>query len=173
MKIETFEEKIEVGKYIDDYVNVEEFLEYCRQCNNYNCAWSCPSFDFDPVDYWKSYDHFHVVGKKMILAEEEKEDWENLLIQVKGKLTEELYEAERRHPGSISLSAGSCKICGEGNCSRKTGEPCRYPDKMRYSIEALGGNVGLTASRLLGIPLQWMEEGRVPDYFVLVGGLLY
>ena len=44
---------------------------------------------------------------------------------------------------------------------------------MRYSIESLGGKVGLTASKLLGINLQWIEAGQIPDYFVLVGGLLY
>ena len=43
---------------------------------------------------------------------------------------------------------------------------------MRYSIEALGGNVGKTVHDLLGIELEWIEEGKVPSYFVLVGGLL-
>ena len=28
-------------------------------------------------------------------------------------------------------------------------------------------------SKLLGIELQWMEEGRLPKYFVLAGGLLF
>ena len=57
-------------------------------------------------------------------------------------------------------------------CTRPDGQPCRYPDTMRYSIEALGGNVGLTVQKLLGIQLEWMEEGKLPSYFVLVGGLL-
>ena len=43
---------------------------------------------------------------------------------------------------------------------------------MRYSIESLGGNVGLTVSKLMGIELEWMEEGKIPSYFVLAGGLL-
>lgn len=43
---------------------------------------------------------------------------------------------------------------------------------MRYSIESIGGNVGLTVSKLLGIQLEWLKEGQVPEYFVLVGGLL-
>lgn len=93
--------------------------------------------------------------------------------QVKSGMTEILYAKEAEYPGSVSLSAGSCTICGENNCTKKDGAPCRFPEKMRYSIEALGGNVGLTASRLLGIDLQWITEGQVPDYFVLVGGLLY
>lgn len=43
---------------------------------------------------------------------------------------------------------------------------------MRYSIESLGGNVGLTIEKLMGIHLEWMEEGRLPHHFVLVSGLL-
>lgn len=174
MKIETYEKTIGVPAYIEGYVNVEEFLESCKVCGNYDRKWSCPSYDFDPVeDYWKKFSNFYVVGKKMILAEEEKENWENLMEEVKGQLTEELFEKEKQYPGSRSLSAGSCHICGTDNCSKAAGEPCRFPDKMRYSVESLGGNVGLTASRLLGIELQWIEEGQVPDYFTLVGGLLY
>lgn len=167
MKIETFTKTIDVPTYVEGYVNVEEFLECCKVCGNYDRKWSCPSYDFDPVeDYWKQFEHLYVVGKKMILTEEEKDNWENLMTEVKAQLTAELFEEEEKHPGS-------CHICGEDNCSKPLGQPCRFPDKMRYSVESLGGNVGLTASKLLGIQLQWIEEGKVPDYFVLVGGLLY
>ena len=44
---------------------------------------------------------------------------------------------------------------------------------MRYSIESLGGNVGLTISKLLKLELEWIEEGKLPNYFILVSGLLY
>lgn len=173
MKTETFEKTIDVETYVRDYVNVEEFLDCCRQCDSFEQKWSCPSYSFDPVDYWKKYDRLYVIGKKMILEEGEKENWRDLMTQVKEELAEVLYGMEAARPGSVSLSAGSCSLCGEDGCSRKTGEPCRFPEKMRYSIESLGGNVGLTVSRLLGVELLWIEEGRVPDYFVLVGGLLY
>lgn len=44
---------------------------------------------------------------------------------------------------------------------------------MRYSIEALGGNVGRTLSKYLHLKLLWMEKGRLPAYFIIVGGLLH
>ena len=174
MKIETYEKEIKVADYIEGYVCVEEFLEMCKACENYDRKWSCPSYDFDPIeDYWKKFETLRVVGKKMFLEEGEKENWQELVGQIQDTLTAELYEREMEFPGSQSLSAGSCRICGQNHCARKNGEPCRFPDKLRYSIESLGGNVGLTCTKLLGVPLQWMEEGKVPDYFVLVGGLLY
>ena len=92
--------------------------------------------------------------------------------EVKEDMSRELYEMEKQHPGSVSLSAGSCSMCREEGCTRSKGEPCRHPNLMRYSIESVGGNVGLTVSKLMGYELEWVEEGKVPSYFVLVGGLL-
>lgn len=174
MRIETFENTISVEEYIEKYVNVEEFLEYCKVCKNYNKIWACPSFDFDPIDYWKQYDNFYVIGKKIysegLTSESE---WKEIYYAEKRKLSQFLFEKEKEKPGSISLCAGSCDICLNIGCTRITGGPCRNPDKMRYSIESLGGNVGLTADKLLGIELKWLNESTIPEYFVLVGGLLY
>ena len=43
---------------------------------------------------------------------------------------------------------------------------------MRYSVESLGGNVGLTVQKLLHLHLEWIEENRLPHHFILVNGLL-
>ncbi|HKM29007.1 MAG TPA: DUF2284 domain-containing protein [Anaerovoracaceae bacterium] len=173
MKIETYEAGISTVDYIDKYVDIGGFLEMCKACDCYNNKWSCPPFDFSPREYWENYDNLYFLGKKIIFDDEEKENWKENLTAVKDQLTEELFAKEREFPGSVSLSAGNCEICGEDNCTKPQCQPCRYPDKMRYSIESLGGNVGLTASKLLGIELKWMTDGELPEYFVLVGGLLY
>ena len=171
--LERFEKEISVPLYLEHYVNVEEFLEYCKACPNYEKIWSCPSYDFNPEDYWKEYSTLTVLGYKINFAQDmtEKRSME-IMAEVKNKITEELFAMEEECPGSISLSAGSCSVCGPENCTRTDGKPCRYPEKMRYSIESLGGNVGKTVSKLLGIELEWIEEGKIPSYFVLVGGLL-
>ena len=83
-----------------------------------------------------------------------------------------MMEEEKKYPGSISLSAGSCSRC-KGGCTRPQGKPCRFPDEIRYSIESLGGNVGMTIEKLMGLELEWMEEGKLPSHFILVNGLLY
>lgn len=171
--LQKFERKIPVTDYISDYVNVNEFLEYCRSCPNFDKVWSCPSYDFEPEEYWRKYSSLYVLGYKINFDGSESEERSlKIMAEVKEKITRELFELEKTHPGSVSLSAGSCSLCGKGNCTRISGKPCRYPEKMRYSIESLGGNVGKTVHDLLGIPLEWIEEGKVPSYFVLVGGLL-
>lgn len=42
-----YEKEITVKDYLAQYVNVEEFLAYCKECKNYDRVWSCPSYDFE------------------------------------------------------------------------------------------------------------------------------
>ena len=172
-RLERFEERIPVKDYIKDYVNVDEFLECCKRCPNYDQVWSCPSYDFKSEDYWKEYESLYILGYKINFdGTVSQEESLKIMAEVKENMAGELFKMENQCPGSVSLSAGSCSLCGKGNCTRPSGKPCRYPEKMRYSIESLGGNVGKTVHDLLGIELEWIEEGKVPSYFVLVGGLL-
>lgn len=181
-RTERYENEVAVSDYVDACVDVQEFLPYCRKCPNYGRTWSCPEYDFDPYDYWKKYQTFKIIGVKIFLPEEyagkdcsdeeRKKILNEILWKEKRKLSEELYGMEAQHLGSISLSAGNCQVCPEGQCTRAEGKPCRNPEKMRYSVESLGGNVGLTVTKYLHQRLEWIEEGKMPYYFILVCGLL-
>ncbi len=94
---------------------------------------------------------------------------ESLWIE-KEKFALELLEKEKLIPGSLALSCGSCKLCEV--CNRVKEKICQDPDYMRYSIEALGGDVGETSQKFFGKPLLWVKDGIAPEYLVLVGGLL-
>lgn len=177
-----YEAEITVDKYLDKYVDIEQFEAKCKECPNYSKIWSCPEFDFDPKAYWKKYHDLFLLALKIKPDDKyrglcfEGEELDRILKETlnKGKelLTGELAVWEKKMPGSVALSAGSCILC-DGRCARAEGQPCKHPDEMRYSIESLGGNVGKTITDLMGLELLWMEEGRIPEYFVLVGGLLY
>lgn len=172
---------ISVDEYLEQYVDVETFLDACKACSNYDKVWSCPSYDFNVIQYWKRFQTLHLTACKILFPEEmlaktyTKEETDRIIRQVvlpeKQRLTDMLMEEEKKYPGSVSLSAGTCQLC-ENGCAKPLGKPCRFPEKMRYSIEALGGNVGLTIEKLMGIRLEWMEEGKLPHHFVLVCGLL-
>lgn len=170
-KLERFEAETDIESYIKEYVDIEQFLECCKACPNYNNIWSCPPYDFDPMEIWRAHEKILIAGYRLTFDEDRTEEgMTKALWEVKKKLGDELYELEEQIPGSISLSAGSCQIC-EG-CTKPGGKPCRFPEKMRYSIESLGGNVGKTISSLCGVEIEWIEEGKLPEHFVLVGGLL-
>lgn len=179
---ETYEAEVPVKEYVETCVNVEEFLECCKACPNYNTSWSCPPFDFSPEDYWNRYSVLYLRARKIIFSPKLREmsrtgeELNQLIRTVTGRekklLSEELFCLERNCPGSVSLSAGHCAECGPGMCTRKEGRPCRDLSRMRYSIEALGGNVGLTITKYMKQELLWVEEGKLPEYFILVCGLL-
>lgn len=181
-RIEIYENQVPVEEYIENCVNVEEFLEYCKECRNYNTTWSCPPFDFSPEDYWKRYDTLYLYARKIIFAPEmvqagytdqQLHEITSSVTRIeKGKMSQVLAAMEEKHPKSVALSAGHCMECEELGCTRTQKLPCREPGKMRYSIEALGGNVGLTITKYMKLQLLWIEEGKLPDYFILVGGLL-
>jgi predicted metal-binding protein len=56
----------------------------------------------------------------------------------------------------LVLWDGFCRICYKENkkCTYDSGKPCRYPDRIRYSIEAVGINVDQTVKNV-GIKLEW------------------
>lgn len=178
---EIFETSISVDEYLKKYVDVETFLNACKQCPNYGRVWSCPSYSFDVLDYWKKYHILQLTAvkitfdKDMLMCTYTQEELDKILNRSvsfeKQKLSKMLFNKEKKYPGSISLSAGSCGHCPDG-CTRTSKQPCRYPDKLRYSIESLGGNVGLTIEHLMKLHLEWIEEGHLPSHFVLVCGLL-
>ena len=180
--IKTYYAELSITEYLEKYVDVETFLECCKTCPNYNKIWSCPTYDFDVLDYWKQYQTIALYGHQIVFDESAKnkqytqEDLDNLIDSVVSKekqiLTDHLLLLEKEYPGSISLSAGSCQLCGPNNCTKTEGLPCRHPEKLRYSIESLGGNVGKTISNSFHIELEWVEEGKLPNHFVLVCGLL-
>ena len=161
---------IAVSDYKKRYIDIPTFTEYCKACPNYDRLWSCPSYTFDVEAFWNQFQTLDLFAVKIIyndnyagkqFSEHKIADIMRQSLNVeKARMSQALFRLEEKFPGSVSLSAGSCSL------------PCRYPDKLRYSIESLGGNVGLTLSQCMGIDLEWMEEGRLPHYFVLVSGLL-
>ena len=174
------ENKIAVEDYVRDYVDVPRFLECCKACPHYSSKWSCPPYDFEPLDLWTKFRELWIFGVKISFgaegggadysAPEMNEEIRAVFLEEKRKLLNRALSLEKEYPGSLGLSAGSCAVCAE--CAKKSGEPCRRPELMRYSIESLDGDVCKTAEKLLGTPIKWAQDGRAPEYLILAGGLL-
>ena len=170
----------DMDEYIRECVDVPGFVRYCETCPFHGAVWSCPPFDFDPMEIWNAYRHLLVIAHKVIvpedlasasLGQEELARISDLLIApYKRDLLRELLSREKRIRGSLALSAGRCGLCPR--CARSDGEPCRRPESLRHSMEALGADVSKTVERYLGDTLQWGKNGQLPPYYYIVGGLL-
>jgi predicted metal-binding protein len=169
MIIEKYSAETDIDNYLSAYVRPEEFIIKCQDCPNFNRLWSCPPYCFDVRKLWKAYDKIKVFAYQ-IISEKDEEKIRRDLAEAKKQLGEELEAEVKRYQGSVSLAAGCCELCQ--TCSRADGKPCRYPEKMRYSIESLGGDVSKTLKDFFGIELLWLSKEKLPAYMVLAGGLL-
>ncbi|MGI6212791.1 MAG: DUF2284 domain-containing protein [Anaerovoracaceae bacterium] len=172
-KTERFEKTIPAKEFTKRYVDIPKFLKYCEQCEYYGKNWACPPFDFDPMDVWNSYDSITLVMERLSFDRDStKEDVEKELWEERQKLQDKLIECEKEYPAATALSAGNCKLCAKGTCARLSGEPCRFPDRMRHSIESLGGDVGMVLEDLFDEPLTWVSGDEVPLTLRLCLGIL-
>jgi predicted metal-binding protein len=180
-KTEEITKEVSTKYYFNDFVDIDYFLEYCYNCKAYNKNWACPPFDFDPRELWKSFDNLLIIGLKISFNEDilnqtySSDDLDAILKKSlrieKNKLVNKLFKLEKEKEGSLALFAGRCTICDE--CSRQNNENCKHPDKLRHSIESLGGNVEKTLEEILDIELKWIKDYKLPEYLMLCFGLLY
>ena len=157
------------------YIDIEKFLGFCVACPRYGQTWSCPPYDFDPADVWNAYNAVRLYAVQVFPESKRAKaaalaDAEVFLFPYRKSLDALLESAERETPGSLRLDAGRCRVCE--TCARRKEKPCRFPEKLRYSLESLGGNVSALAADKLGAPVLWGSREAPPEYFVLVGAVL-
>lgn len=169
------------GKW-EQWVNIPRFLDCCRSCPNFGQVWSCPPYSFDPLSIWNSYDTVQICCRQICFNDEALQIAyppqelgqisKELLQREQDALLEKMMELERQNRGSMALAAGSCAACAPMDCSRKTGGCCRHPEKIRYSLESLGADVGRIVEEQFGLKMLWGQEGHLPEYYLLVAGIL-
>ena len=88
---------------------------------------------------------------------------------MKVKFMNEIYMLESED--ALGLFLGKCNLCMR--CTREFNMPCKMPFKMRYSLESLGAYVDKTVEDLFGYEVKYAHDGKLPEYLIFVGGLLY
>ncbi len=161
---------IPISEILADKVDPPKFLELCKACENYGNRWCCPPRNEDSLAFWAQYDEFLLIARMLrpmpgmteqeAIAAIEKE---------RAQFSDDLLNRETKD--SYALAAGPCTRCGDV-CMRALGGLCNFPEKVRYSIASLGGDVGKMTERYLGKSLEWIQNGVLPEYFMLVGGVL-
>lgn len=181
--IDRFYHCIQTDDFVRDYVDVERFLGYCKQCPNYNVKWTCPPYSFDVMEkYWHKYRYLHLFAFKLTLADDliengmTEEDINRLVEGISRQnyhmATQWALEVESENPGSMALTldGGHCVKCKK--CTRPEGKPCRFEKDSRPAIDAIGGNLIKTAEDIFHTKILWIEHGKVPEYLFYILGLL-
>ena len=173
--IEKFTATISARHYIEHFRRADFFLQFCRQCPNFARRHGCPPLDHDPLNVIGRYNSVRIIGVKVTPTYKllPLSQVNELLQPVTLRLNEELLAAEEQLHGHAYGFVGSCPYCGDEPCARLQDKPCRHPDKVRPSLEAIGFDIQKTASDLLGIEIKWGIDGFAPQYLTLVCGLFY
>lgn len=170
---------VDVDEYYEKYVDFEKFSKLCieeQEMLGYN--WSYPPFDFDVEEFWKSYDKLKLIAFKIEFSDEELEtEFSDAQLEMvlkrferfKTRLMNDIYVLENEN--SLGLFLGKCSLCMK--CTREFGMPCKMPVKMRYPLEALGADVDRTVEDIFGYKIVYAHDGKLPEYLIFVGGLLY
>lgn len=171
-KKERFVKEITIETFLEQYFDGERILQKCRECPGFAKTWSCPEFNFAPEDYWKRFSIYQVICDRISMdgAESPQEAQQRLLYKEKPVFNREILGLEHTVPGSRALYAERCDECKI--CARIAGKPCRFPEIMRYSVESLGGSAVDLVSDLFGFDVLWSDGKTIPDYYILLGGLL-
>ena len=174
--------RIETELYVQDYSNPAEFIKFCKQCNKYAQSWACPPFNFNPIETIQKYKHTYVIGTQVLFTEEYRQKHQSdsdikaagdqVMYDVRKLLDKRLLDIENTYSGTRAFYAGSCHLCPEDTCTRKQNKPCRYPRLIRPSLEAFGFDIGKTTSKLLNLELKWGKKGALPEYYILVSGIM-
>jgi predicted metal-binding protein len=170
---------VDVSQYYENYVDFEEVSKLCieeQEMLGYN--WNYPPFDFDVDEVWNSYNKLKIIAFKIDFSPEElehefsPEELEFVLKRferMKVKLMNEIYMLESED--AMGLFLGKCNLCMR--CTREFGAPCKMPPRMRYSLESLGAYVDKTIEDMFGYEIKYANDGKLPEYLIFVGGLLY
>ncbi len=149
----------------------KEFRAACEAnaCGRYGKSYTCPP-DVGPIDELieraKGYENafvFQTIGEledsfDIEGMEEAGKVHKSVTLGLRDELAGELGDF-------IALGAGSCQVCGE--CTKPTGEPCRFPDKAMASLEAYGIAVSELAA---SCGLKYINGSNTVTYF---GAFLY
>lgn len=176
IKIKT--RRINTVELLRKYQKKDKFLPFCKSCNEYNKRWSCPPTTIDTKNYLKQYPHiilisFKIEYKKIFLenfldAEECTTKINRLLKKIRKDIANQLFEIEKLSPNSKFFGAGACLFCCR--CERAKGNPCKKPEKMRYSLDTFELDLTSISKDLFNIEILW-QNYPPPKYHHLIFAL--
>ena len=164
-----------MAEYITGYRDLGRVRGYCRECGRYGNCWACPPYDFDETALLEQYTTISLLATVITPSEGvtlTPETADRIIRRERQRLDRMLIEMEHAaETAARAFFAGTCQLCQPEHCTRRKGRPCRHPESIRPSLEALGFDVARTTSGLFGIDLQWGTPDTPPAYLTLLSAL--
>lgn len=150
------------------------FAYLCKTgCKNYNMKWSCPPLAPAFSSLALRWSNLYILYMRIPLDAFSSIKNDYLKIKAANSM---LKSRADRYMQTLAgkygkyISTGSCRLCKP--CKLQEGKPCAHSQKMAYSFEALGIDVGALVNQYFDFPLLWYKKGALPEYSAVVCGLL-
>lgn len=158
-----------------EYEQKSKFKNLCAEgCPNYNNKWCCPPFSPTYSKIAEEYSNVILMllycdlsQFNYIKAEYMKVKASNAILKSKADKITRFLEKET---SGVMMSNGSCKLCKP--CNKKKNLSCKRPMDMRYSLEALGLDVGAVSKEIFNHELLWYKNKLAPKYSSVLTGIL-
>ena len=145
------------------------------KCPSYGHSWACPP----EAPYMEAtvaqFKEFYLIYYQLDIAEyikkekvknpnKSENDIKNMLYssgfsrnKSESEILDFIDKYSKSYEEKLVLWDGYCKTCFnelDNGCTYDSGKPCRYPEKRKYSMEAVGIDVTKTVSQL-NLGIQW------------------
>jgi predicted metal-binding protein len=151
------------------------------KCPSYGHSWACPpvapyleekisKFSKFYLIYYQFDINEYIEKEKAIHPKSSETKLKNKILIgnfLRNKLEKEIYaflaNNQKNHDEKCVLWDGYCRVCSntvDKGCNYDSGEPCRHPDKIRYSMEAVGIDVTKMVQKL-NLNIEWPPTNYV------------
>ena len=160
-----------------EYENPLLFSTLCKEgCPNYEKKWACPPYSPTFSRYSIDYSRAILVVFYCYLDQFYYTKTEYMRIKasnsiLKSRMDKFMRSLEEQVGGKM-ISNGSCRLCKPCTLKGGTISRCKKPDQMRFSMEALGLDVGGISRDYLKHDLLWYKDKKAPLYSSVVSALI-
>lgn len=151
---------------IHKYMNFDYFTGLCKDgCPHYNLSYTCPPNSPTYTTYTKDYENVLVIAMYTDINEENSIN--DVHPYLRRLLSDILIPLEKEFDGLLT-DGGRCRYCEE--CTYVDNLPCRFPDKIRFSMEAMGIDLDKVCREILDHKIVWNNE-ESKSYCTVLGSI--
>ncbi|WP_297130182.1 DUF2284 domain-containing protein [Terrisporobacter sp.] len=151
---------------LKNYMKFEYFTALCKEgCPNYNSNYTCPPNSPTFTEYVKDYKYSLVIAMYMNIPKNKNMSEVHEYLRI--VLSDLLIPLERKINGLLT-DGGRCIYCKE--CAYIDNLPCRFPEKMRFSMESMGIDLDSACKDILNYSMSWNSDNE-NSYCTVIGSV--
>lgn len=151
---------------VNKYMDFDYFTGLCKNgCPHYNLSYTCPPNSPKYTDYTKDFENTLVIA--MYTDVNEENSISDIHPYLRRILSDMLIPIEKEFNGLLT-DGGRCRYCEK--CTYVDNLPCRFPDKIRFSMEAMGIDLDKVCREVLNHKIVWDKKDD-KSYCTVLGSI--